>query len=171
MKTIRILAVAATLVLAGTSVMACGGPDAKTAKITPGDMPAGEAWTGVYFHPTFGYLHLVEQGNNVIGKWQRTDKSAWGQLSGTKVGNVLHFEWTEHKYGLVGPSSMQHGRGVFVYEPGKQGIAELKGYYGLDEDETGSTWNCVKQLRMQPDLDSITGETPGGSVQQPETLQ
>ncbi len=62
---------------AGTSLVACGGGDAKSANITPGNMPDGETWTGVYYHPVFGYLHMVEQDNGVVGKWKRTDQSAW----------------------------------------------------------------------------------------------
>ncbi len=108
--------------------------------------PRAETWAGQYFHPVYGTLHLVEQDNNVIGKWQRTDKSAWGQLSGTKVGNVLHFQWTEHKYGLVGPSASITGKGYFVYKIGADSIPALHGEYGLDSDETGSTWDCVKQM-------------------------
>src|SRR5262245_5142760 len=110
------------------SAVACGGSSSpKTANVAVGDMPGGETWTGVYFHPVFGYLHLTEEGTNVIGKWQRTDKSAWGSMSGTKTGNVLHFSWTEHKYGLVGPASMSKGRGYFAFKLNGEGIPELDG--------------------------------------------
>ena len=161
------LVIAAALV-AVAPLAGCGGPEGKTANVVAGDMPASETWAGVYFHPVYGRLHLVEQDNNVIGKWQRTDKSAWGQLSGTKVGNVMHFQWTEHKYGMVGPSAEVKGKGYFVYKMGPDGIAQLHGEYGLDSDEVGSTWDCVKQMAgkvpEQPDLNSISGETPGGSA-------
>lgn len=163
----HVVLVAASLALALPTV-GCGGPDGKSANVVAGDMPAGETWAGVYFHPVFGNLHMVEQDNNIIGKWQRTDKSAWGQLSGTKVGNVMHFQWTEHKYGMVGPSAAVKGKGYFVYKMGPDSIAQLHGEYGLDSDEVGSTWDCVKQMAgkvpMQPDLNSISGETPGGSA-------
>jgi hypothetical protein len=138
-----------------------GGGGAKSAHITPGDMPASETWSGVYFHPVYGYLHMVEQDTNVIGKWKRADQSAWGELSGTKVGNVLHFQWKEHKYGLVGPAAESHGKGVFVYKMNKEGIAELDGQFGIDDDETGSDWHNIKQQRMAPDLGSITGDLGG----------
>ena len=164
----KMFAFLAAAMIAATPCFGCGGPDGKTANVVAGDMPAGESWTGVYFHPVFGNLHIVEEGNNVVGKWQRTDKSAWGELSGTKVGNVMHFQWTEHKYGLVGPSASVKGKGYFVYKMGPDNIAQLKGEYGIDQDEVGSTWDCVKQMNgkvpAQPDLNSITGETPGGSA-------
>jgi hypothetical protein len=154
--------------VATTPCLGCGSSSGKTAAVVAGDMPEGQTWSGVYFHPVFGNLNLVEQGNNVVGKWQRTDKSAWGELSGTKVGNVMHFEWTEHKYGLVGPAASVKGRGYFVYKVGADNIGKLDGEYGLGEDEVGSTWNCIKQMDGKipktPDLTSITGATPGGSA-------
>jgi|HubBroStandDraft_5_1064220.scaffolds.fasta_scaffold339491_2 hypothetical protein len=144
------------------SLAACGGPSAAVAHVTPGNMPEGESWTGVYFHPVFGYLHLVEQDTSVIGKWKRADQSAWGELSGTKVGNVLHFQWKEHKYGLVGPAAEQHGKGVFVYKMGSDNkIAELDGQFGMDDDEVGSEWHNIKQVNLKPDLGSITGDLGG----------
>jgi len=167
-SSLRHLAACAVMGLAIVPVAACGGPDGKSASVQAGNMPEGETWAGVYFHPVFGNLHLVEQDTNVVGKWQRTDKSAWGELSGTKMGNVVHFQWTEHKYGLVGPSASVKGRGYFVYKMGANNIAELHGEYGLGEDEVGSSWDCVKQMQgkvpMPPDLNSITGEVPGGGA-------
>ena len=158
---------AAALVVTAPCI-GCGGPSGKSATVVAGDMPEGQSWEGVYFHPVYGNLNMIEQGNNIVGKWQRTDKSAWGELSGTKVGNVVHFEWTEHKYGLVGPSASVKGKGYFVYQMGADGIPKLKGEYGLGEDEVGSSWDCVKQMQgrqpVPPDLNSITGETPGGSA-------
>jgi hypothetical protein len=146
-------------------LVACGnGEGAKAANVAAGDMPEGESWTGVYYHPVYGYLHMVENdNNNVVGKWKRTDQSAWGELSGVKTGNVLHFSWKEHKYGLVGPAAESSGKGVFVYKPGKEGIAELDGQFGTGTDETGADWHCVKQQRMKPDLGSIKGDPTGAA--------
>jgi hypothetical protein len=124
-------------------------------------MPSGETWTGVYYHPVYGYLHMMENDNNVVGRWKRTDQSAWGELSGVKTGNVLHFQWKEHKYGLVGPAAEAAGKGYFVYKAGKEGIPELDGQFGIGNDETGADWHNVKQLRMNPDLKSIKGDSNG----------
>lgn len=147
----------------GTAALAgCGGAGSHAAHVKAADMPAGETWTGVYFHPVYGYLHMEEQDTNVRGKWKRSDQSAWGELSGTKTGNVLHFSWKEYRSGVVGPAGAQSGKGYFVYVKNDE-LAELKGEYGLGADETGSEWNCKKQLRMQPDLKSIGGDT-GSSV-------
>ena len=155
------LVLLALLALPALSAVACGGPPPMLANIKAGDMPEGEVWNGVYFHPVYGYLHLVEQDTNVIGKWKRADQSAWGELSGTKVGNVLHFTWHEHKYGLVGPAADKSGKGVFVYKMGAGKIAELDGQFGLIDDEIGSEWHNVKQQNMIPDLKSISGDLAG----------
>ena len=156
------LAIGALSLALGASLPACAGGDApKTALVKASDMPDGESWSGVYFHPVFGYLHMVENGNTVVGKWKRADQSKWGEMSGTKIGNVLHFEWKEHTYGLVGPAAEMKGKGVFVYrveEANGHKTGKLDGQFGLAQDEVGSTWNCVKQDRMEPKLDSINGD-------------
>jgi hypothetical protein len=153
------LATVSVLACASTSLVGCGGDQAHTANIKPDNMPEGESWTGVYFHPVYGYLHMVQNENNVIGKWKRADQSAWGQLSGVATGNVLHFQWKEHKYGLVGPAAESSGKGYFVYKVGAEKIPELDGQQGLGSDETGGDWHNVKQVRMTPDLNSIKGDT------------
>jgi len=147
----------------GSSSSTGGGKTA--ANIKPGEMPVGASWSGVYFNPLYGNLHLVEAGSSVSGKWQRTDKSAWGELNGPLTGNVFHFEWTEHKVGLVGPSSTSKGKGYFVYKhpPGDNVDDNLTGEWGLNGDETGNAWDCVKQRHVTPDLKSIGGVAePGG---------
>jgi hypothetical protein len=161
MRTARLLGpvlVACALACASTSLVACGDGGMHTANIKPDDMPAGESWTGVYYHPVYGYLHLVANTNNIVGKWKRTDTSAWGELSGVATGNVLHFHWKEHKYGLVGPAAESSGKGYFVYKVGGEKIPELDGQFGVGSDEVGADWHNVKQVRMTPDLNSIKGD-------------
>jgi hypothetical protein len=147
------------------SAVGCGeGGGAKSATVRSSDMPEGESWSGVYFHPVFGYLHLVENGTTVVGKWKRSDQSKWGELDGTKVGNVLHYVWKEHTYGLVGPAAQTAGKGVFVYkveDANGHKQAKLDGQWGLNQDEVGSSAIYVKQDRMEPKLDSINGDVGG----------
>jgi hypothetical protein len=163
MKLKAFMAVCALVASSAAGLVACGsGEGARSANVPAGEMPTGESWNGVYFHPVYGYLHLKEEGSNVIGRWKRTDQSAWGELSGTSTGNVLHYQWKEHKIGLVGPSAETSGKGYFVYKPGKEeGIYELDGQFGMNQNETGSDWHNVKQQRMNPDLKSINGDTGG----------
>lgn len=161
-RSLRGICAAVVLSTCALGIAACGdGGGAKSAKVASGPMPEGETWTGVYYHPVFGYLHMQEEGSNVVARWKRTDHSYWGELSGTTTGNVLHFTWKEHKIGMVGASATTKGKGYFVYGVNKENIGELKGEYGLNDDETGSTWNNVKQVRMPPDLKSIGGDAEG----------
>src|SRR5215472_1402927 len=140
--------------LAGCNSM--GG--ARTANIKAEDMPANQSWDGVYYNPIYGYLHMVEQDSNIVGRWKRTDQSRWGEMSGTRTGNVVHFSWKEHTYGLIDPSSVHAGHGYFVFKIGANDIPELKGEWGNGDDEAGNDWNCVKQMNVKPDLNSINGD-------------
>lgn len=144
--------------LATTAAVGCGGGGgAKFAQVKAGEMPSGEVWAGVYYNPVYGYLHMVEQEGNLVGRWKRTDGSHWGELSGTAEGNVMHFTWTEHKYGGVGPSADAKGNGVFVYKMGEK-FGELAGQYALEDSDNVGDWHCVKQTGMKPDLSSISGK-------------
>lgn len=153
-----------TLLVATTAlgVSACGdAKPARTANIKPGDMPEGESWTGVYFHPVFGDLHMQVEGTNIVGAWRRADQSHWGELSGTVQGNVLHFTWKEHTTGGMGltKAGTSSGKGYFVYRLDDEKRPVLKGEYGLADEEVGSDWSCVKQTRRSPDLKSVRGDS------------
>jgi hypothetical protein len=156
------VAMAVVLASAGGALVACGGgPDAKFASIKSGDMPENQTWTGVYYNPVYGHLHLIEQDTNIVGRWKRTDSSHWGELSGTAEGNVVHFTWKEHQYGAIGPSADSHGIGVFVYKMGSDGkIPELDGQYSLEDSDSVGQWHCVKQVGMKADINSINGDNP-----------
>ena len=143
-------------------VTGCGdGKEVKSAKVASGPMPEGETWTGVYFHPVYGYLHLQEEGSNIVGRWKRTDQSKWGELSGARVGNVVHYSWKEHTVGMVGASAITHGKGYFQYKMDAETRPVLDGQFGLNADETGSDWHNVKQSRMPVDIKSIGGDSEG----------
>jgi hypothetical protein len=145
---------------AGGAVAACGGQTAKFAAIKAGEMPENETWVGVYYNPVYGNLHMTVEGDNVVGRWKRTDSSHWGELSGTVEGNVVHFTWKEHAYGAIGPSSESHGSGVFVYKMGDNKIAELDGQYSLEDSSSVGQWHCVKQVGAKVDPNSINGDNP-----------
>ena len=130
-----------------------------------GAMPADASWTGVYYSPLFGYLHLVERGNHAEGKWMRPDGTRWGEIEGVVDGNLLRFEWAEHSEGLVGPSARREGRGYFVYErpEGTDVDDVVSGEVGEGDDDRGTTWDAVKQRNLKPDLGNIgAGARAGG---------
>ena len=137
-----------------------GGAGAKFANIKAGDMPEGETWVGVYYNPVYGYLHMIEQDGNIVGRWKRTDSSHWGELSGTAEGNVVHFTWKEHAYGAIGANGTSQGAGVFVYKQGtgEHAAPELDGQYNLEDNNDVGQWHCVKQVGMKADINAINGD-------------
>jgi len=162
LRFIVFLAVLAPLAL---TALACGGSSnaPKLAHIKPGDMPENGDWSGVYFSPLYGYLHLVSEGENVHGAWRTASGEKWGEVHGSATGNVFRFEWTERVIGLVGPSSSRTGKGYFVYSIPKEGEAhEIKGEIGLGPDEKGEAWNAVKQTNMKPDPKSVAPDEVEG---------
>lgn len=159
------LAVTAITAAAGSALVGCGTPQAVFPEVKSGDMPEGESWEGVYYNQVYGYLHLVGKGDELVGRWKRTDSSHWGELSGQASGNILKFTWTEHRYGAVGPSGDAHGTGRFVFTAGgENNTPELDGKYALDGSESVGDWHCVKQTNMKPDLSQITGDNPSGAT-------
>ena len=172
MRTVALKTVLLVLPLtfaSAATISACvsGGTaaESKTAKVSPGEMPAGAKWAGVYYHSVYGYLHITETGTGLVGRWKTSDGTRWGELSGSTEGNLAKFEWTEHKMGMVGPSSITKGKGYFVYTrpTGDNVDDELHGEWGLEDSETGNSWDCVKQRNQKPDLKSVHGdEAPTG---------
>jgi hypothetical protein len=159
--------VLAAMALVGTplSPIACGGAggSAKTANVKAGEMPQDGSWTGVWYSELYGYLHLVQDGNAVAGKWIRPSKDRWGSLKGEAEGNLIKFEWTEHVVDLVGPNATKTGRGYFVYKrPDGENVDDTyAGEIGPGKDEVGLPWEGIKQRNVKPDLDSIGGSGAG----------
>jgi len=141
------------------ALVACGGGQQKAAFAMPkaGDMPEGGEWTGVYFSPTYGHLHLVKEGSAISGKWRNAAGDKWGVMHGEVTGNLFAFEWKETKIGMVGPSATTSGRGYFQYihPEGEHVNDEIHGQWGLGTESSGVTWDAVKQRNMKPDPDSV----------------
>lgn len=138
--------------------VACGGtPKSQVATVKPQDMPAGGDWTGVFYSPTYGSLHLVKEGETVSGKWRTAAGDKWGELVGKVIGNLLKYSWTEHSIGMIGPSATKTGHGYFVYTlPEVEGDEHrIVGEWGLGEDEIGQKWQAVRQHNVVPEPDSV----------------
>lgn len=155
-----ITAVAGAL-LCGPAALGCSSTNsAKAAGITAGDMPEGADWTGVYFSEAYGYLHMLQEGNSVDGRWITPVKDRWGEIHGTVTGNLLKFTWTEHTIGVIGPNASHNGKGYFKYSrpEGNNVDDRIDGEIGKDQDEVGlDKWDAIKQRNMKPDLKSIGG--------------
>jgi hypothetical protein len=148
-------------------VVACGGggPPPGHAVVKAGEMPAGGEWQGVYFSPLYGYLHIVADGKAVNGAWRTAAGDAFGELHGEIDGNVLRYEWKERRIGAVGADAVKKGKGYFVYSIPKEGEAhEIKGEWGLEDNDAGNGWDAVKQKNMPPDLKSVQPDEYEGHV-------
>jgi hypothetical protein len=149
------------LVTTPLAAMGCAGGSGsgKTASVSPGEMPQDGTWTGVWYSELYGYLHLIQDGNAVVGKWIRPHRDKWGEIKGEATGDLFKFEWSEHVVDLVGPNSTKSGRGYFKYKrpPGDNVDDTFSGETGFNEDEVGYPWDGVKQRNVKPDLSSIGG--------------
>jgi hypothetical protein len=134
------------------------GASVEHANVAQREMPEGGDFSGVYYDSYFGNLHLVREGDNVTGRWRTDSGDAWGELTGDIKGNVLRFEWTEHKIGMVGASAATKGHGYFVYQrPEKDGDPDfIAGERGLGNKESGQKWKGIKQHNVIPNLQSVT---------------
>jgi hypothetical protein len=146
----------AALGLASLEV-ACKPPPPTTANVKAGDLPAAGDWSGVFYSPLYGHLHLVKEGNIVSGKWRTTNGDKWGELHGEVTGDLLKYKWVEHRIGMIGPGSTTEGHGYFkYYVPADENANhEIKGEWGLDASEIGNPWQAVRQRNMLPDPNSV----------------
>lgn len=141
-------------------LLACGGG---AASIKGGEMPQGGSYTGVYFSPQYGEMHLVQNGNAVSGEYKKDERE--GKIAGELDGDVLSFEWTELKAMVSNRPTETRGRGYFRYmvDPAS-GDHVLKGRWGLgDEDSSGGEWNAYKSKSRQPEVGFTSdGDESGG---------
>ncbi len=141
--------------------VACkSGPDPKVAQVTAGTMPEGRSWRGVYYSQVYGNLHLIEEDGTIEGRWRTVAGDSWGELHGKADGDLLRYEWVEHKIGLVGPSSTRRGRGYFQYKvmataDSPKEPDQISGQWGLNDAEAGNGWEATKQVNQEPDPDSV----------------
>jgi hypothetical protein len=154
------------LAVGSLALVACGGPpEPKLAMVKARPMPEGQEWNGVYYSKTYGFLHLLEEGDTATGAWRTTAGDSWGDLSGKLDGNLFKYGWTEYRIGAVGADAKRTGKGYFVYQtPKGTEPAEIKGQWGLGEDETGNPWDAIKQANMKPDPDSVKPDEVEGRV-------
>src|SRR5262245_57910055 len=89
------------------ALAACGG--AGPARISPRAMPAGGTYTGVWFSPQYGEMHLVQNGATVIGRYEKDERS--GRIQGSVHGDLMRFEWSERREIIVGRPMTTRGHG------------------------------------------------------------
>lgn len=142
---------------------ACGPskPPVQLANITPGSLPPGESFKGVWYNPVWGELHLIPSGNSVVGRWRSKENGVWGKMSGTINGDVIKFSWEEHKAGAIGPGAVRTGHGYFKFKvnPEENGQPKLDGEWGYGENEVGGgDWNTLRLKDREPNLEELNSE-------------
>ena len=139
----------------------CGGGQTSV-QVSP--MPDGADYTGVYFSPQYGEMHVIQNGAAVHGEYKKDERE--GTFEGEVEGNVLRFGWTEMKAMVSNRPTQTRGHGYFQYMIDKStGDHVLKGRWGLgDEDSTGGEWNAYKSRSRTPERGFLTGgrEAPEG---------
>ncbi|MFW6051033.1 MAG: hypothetical protein ACODAU_07655 [Myxococcota bacterium] len=142
------------IIVSAFALAACGGGAANAPNRGP--MPEGGDYTGVWFSPQYGEMHLHQNGDRVVGWYQQDERQ--GRISGTVAGNVLRFEWEEEREMVTGKPTVTRGRGYFVYtiDHEERGEAEyevhsIEGEWGMDDSDTGGgPWTGVKSLKRKP---------------------
>ena len=165
-KLLKFSLLSALVLPSAFSLTACGnGKEVKHAQIKVGEMPANAEWQGVYYSPTYGYLHLLVDGKTAQGAWRTGGGDAYGELQGEVDGDVLRYSWTQHKIGQIGAEAQSNGKGYFKYSIPKEGEAhKIGGEWGLGESDAGNPWEAVKQTNMQPNPDSVKPDEIEGKV-------
>lgn len=159
---------AISLVLAiSLALGACGGGGGR-ANVSPGVMPAGETFTGVFHSLQYGEMQFVQTGNQVVGEYVKDERR--GQIQGTVTGDLLRFEWSERRELVQGRPNISRGRGYFRFVVGDDTDSYLVGEWGHDNNETGGgEWRAVRDRRRRPSLSSARpGATSGGSTEEPQ---
>jgi hypothetical protein len=134
---------------------ACGGGGGRVA-LTPGAMPEGGQFGGVWNSPQYGRMDMVQTGSTIVGEYTKNERS--GRIEGTAQGDLMRFTWTERRELVAGVPRVNRGRGYFRIVKDAEGF-KLLGEWGHDDDETGGgPWNAVR-TRWRPRL---SGEGGGG---------
>jgi hypothetical protein len=123
-------------------------------------MPTGGTFSGVWFSPQYGEMHMVQTGNAVVGEYRKDERA--GRIQGTANGNLMRFEWTERRELVGGLPQTTRGRGYFHYGIDDAGKHNLIGEWGIDDaDSGGGAWNAYKLNRRNPELSSDGSDTGG----------
>ncbi len=170
-RTVNRIVLVCSLMMPLVGSLGCSGGGAKAPVIKAGEMPEGAVWKGVYYSQIYGNLHLVEDGGEIKGAWRTVAGDSWGELTGKAEGNLLRFEWVEHRIGMVGPSADRTGHGYFKYlrkrVEGTKDPDEIQGEWGLGASETGNVWKATRQTNLEPEPKSVKPDEveSAGSVQ------
>jgi len=140
---------------------ACGGGSQQALRVNA--MPEGGSFTGVWFSPQYGEMHIRQEGSTALGRYTKDERV--GRLQGRVEGDVLRFEWSEARELIVGRPVQTRGHGYFrIVKDDAEGTWKLVGEWGNDAAERGGgPWNAVKSKTRKPDLDRDGNARSSGS--------
>lgn len=145
------------VVMLAWALVGCGGSSAPALVVK--SMPEGGTFTGVWFSPEYGEMHMRQSGASAIGRYSKDERS--GRIQGHVEGDIMRFEWTEKRELLAGRAVQTKGHGYFriVNDPADKTF-KLAGEWGNDAAERGGgPWTAVKSKSMQPRVDDQGNET------------
>ncbi|MET0341478.1 MAG: hypothetical protein ABW252_10795 [Polyangiales bacterium] len=130
--------------------LGCGG--SKDA-IVIRSMPPGGSFTGVWFSPQYGEMHILQSGASAIGRYTKDERL--GKIQGGIEGDIMRFEWSERREMIVGRPVQTRGHGYFrLVKDDAEDTWKLVGEWGNDANERGGgPWNAVKSKTRRPDVD------------------
>ncbi|AKF07767.1 hypothetical protein [Sandaracinus amylolyticus] len=149
----------------------CGG-GGRRANVSPGPMPEGGTFTGIWHSPQYGEMHFSQTGTQVVGCYTKDERR--GRVQGTVQGNLMRFEWSERRELVSGRPVTTRGHGYFQYRVGDDGDSYATGEWGHDADETGGgEWNAVRDRRRtrRPDPDTCGAATTGDEQPQGDSFE
>ncbi len=131
----------------------CGGSNSVVPKPRP--LPPGAHFEGVWYSPTYGELHIVENGERVAGVYSKDVRR--GDIEGQAVGDLLRYRWTEKRELVEGHPVVLRGRGFFQFTVGEDGRDYLLGEWGDDRAESGGgVWRVYRLKDRKPDLNAFS---------------
>jgi hypothetical protein len=156
------------LVLASALALhGCGGAPKHVIQVGP--MPDGGSFTGVWFSPQYGEMHIEQNGSSAIGRYSRDERS--GRIQGSVEGDVMRFEWTESRELIVGRPTETKGHGYFkIVKHADDDTWNLDGRWGTDESEhNGGPWTAVRSKTRRPEVSPAGESAPSSGSSTPSS--
>jgi hypothetical protein len=150
MRALLVLSFRAAAFVLLALLVGCGG----SPKLQVRAMPEGGSFTGVWFSPQYGEMHILQSGSSAIGRYAKDERV--GRLQGAVEGDIMRFEWTEERELIVGRPVQTRGHGYFrIVKDTAEDTWKLMGEWGNDAAERGGgPWNAVKSKTRKPEIDS-----------------
>jgi hypothetical protein len=159
---VALVSIQLALFTAMAFAIGCGGRD-KLPPIQVKPMPEGGSFSGVWFSPQYGEMHVLQTGSSAIGRYTKDERQ--GRMQGNVEGDVMRFEWTEQRELIVGRPVQAKGHGYFrIVKDDVEDNWKLIGEWGNDAAERGGgPWTAVKSKTRKPELDSEGNASEGTS--------